>query len=65
MHHNGFVSRAPLPFLHLSYEINEPTTIVWHTFLRPAYVLELLHWQRGAILDCDLKNEKKEVCDYN
>jgi len=51
MYNDWLISRAPLPFLHLSNEIDKPRPILWHPLLRPAHVLELLHWQRRAILE--------------
>ena len=44
------VSRAPLPLLDLSNQVNEPRASVRHPVLWPVCVLELFHWQRRPIL---------------
>jgi len=44
------VSRAPLPLLDLSNQVNEPRASVRHPVLWPIRVLELFHWQRRPIL---------------
>ena len=59
VNHNGVGARVPLPFLYLTHEINEPCTGIRDSLLWPACVLELLHWERRAILQRHHKDTLK------